>query len=203
VTCWRRLRDWQEAGVRDRLHQKLFEHLAQAEKLDRSRAALDSRSLAAKKGALQRPKPDRQGQSGLRRHILVERGGIPLAVDLTAANLNDHLLLGWMRDLVPRVCNGKPGRSRRRQRKLHADRGYDFRVCRQTLRVRGILARIARRGIERTDRLGRRRWVVERTFAWLMQFRRLATRYERRADSHLAFMTLGCALICHRSLGAG
>ena len=41
-----------------------------------------------------------------------------------------------------------------------------------------------------------RRWVVERTFAWLSKFRRLAVRYERRADIHLAFTILACAIIC-------
>ena len=48
--------------------------------------------------------------------------------------------------------------------------------------------------------LGRRRWVVERTFAWLNQFRRLRVRYEKRADIHAAFLSLGCALICWQSL---
>ena len=48
--------------------------------------------------------------------------------------------------------------------------------------------------------LGRLRWVVERTIAWLHQFRRLRVRYERRADIHQAFLTLGCALICLRTL---
>ena len=48
--------------------------------------------------------------------------------------------------------------------------------------------------------LGRRRWVVERTFAWLNQFRRLRVRYEKRADIHEAFLSLGCALICWRFL---
>jgi transposase len=43
--------------------------------------------------------------------------------------------------------------------------------------------------------LGRHRWVVERTFAWLNQFRRLRVRYERRADLHHAFVLIGCALI--------
>lgn len=43
---------------------------------------------------------------------------------------------------------------------------------------------------------GRHRWVVERTLAWLARFRRLAARCERRADIHLAFTTLGCALVC-------
>jgi Transposase DDE domain len=48
--------------------------------------------------------------------------------------------------------------------------------------------------------LGRWRWVVERTFAWMNQFRRLRVRYEKRADIHEAFLSLGCALICWRFL---
>jgi transposase len=52
MTCWRRLRDWQAAGVWMRLHRTLLERLADADQLDWSRAALDSSSIAAKKGAL-------------------------------------------------------------------------------------------------------------------------------------------------------
>ena len=48
--------------------------------------------------------------------------------------------------------------------------------------------------------LGRRRWVVERTFAWLNQFRRLRVLYDKRAEIHEAFLSLGCALICWQSL---
>ncbi len=48
--------------------------------------------------------------------------------------------------------------------------------------------------------LGRWRWVVERTFTWLNQFRRLRVRYDKRADIHEACVTLGCALICWQSL---
>ncbi len=62
--------------------------------------------------------------------------------------------------------------------------------------MRGIKPRIARRGIESSQRLGRHRWVVERTHAWMARLRRLAIRYERREDIHLAFVTLGCALVC-------
>ena len=51
VTCWRRLRDWQAAGVWTRLHRVLLERLAQADRLDWSRAAVDTRSLPAKRGA--------------------------------------------------------------------------------------------------------------------------------------------------------
>jgi hypothetical protein len=56
--------------------------------------------------------------------------------------------------------------------------------------------RIARRGLESSERLGRHRWVVERTLAWLNRFRRLVIRYERRADLHEAFLQFGCILIC-------
>lgn len=90
------------------------------------------------------------------------------------------------------------GRPRKRPAKLHADKGYDSRRCRRALTRRGIRPRIARRGVESRERLGRHRWVVERTLAWFGQFRRLATRYERRADIHLAFTTLAAALIAWR-----
>lgn len=92
-----------------------------------------------------------------------------------------------------RQCRGRP---RKRPAKLHADKGYDFPRCRRALRRRGIGDRIARRGIESSDHLGRHRWVVERTLAWLAEFRRLAVRYEWRADIHQAFLTLACIMVC-------
>ncbi|MFC6050304.1 transposase, partial [Methylobacterium hispanicum] len=98
---------------------------------------------------------------------------------------------------VPGVRTGRRGRPRRRPDKLHADKGYDHRRCRRECRARSITPRIARRGIKSRERLGRYRWIVERTLAWLARFRRLAIRYERRAELHLAFTTLACALICH------
>lgn len=68
------------------------------------------------------------------------------------------------------------------------------------MRERGITPRIARRGVAHGSGLGQIRWVVERGFAWLHAYRRLRTRYERRADIHLGLLQLGCALICQRQL---
>ena len=98
-------------------------------------------------------------------------------------------------DAVPaiRQCAGRP---RRRPAKLHADKGYDFAFCRRALRRRAIIPRIARRGIESSERLGRYRWVVERTLAWFARFRRIAVRYERRADIFTAFHHIAASLIC-------
>ena len=119
---------------------------------------------------------------------------------LSGANRNDSMMLAPTLDAVPGVRTGCRGRPRRRPGKLHADKGYDHRRCRAECRARSITPRIARRGIETSQKLGRHRWVVERTFAWLAQFRRLAIRYERRADIHLALTTLACAVICLRQI---
>ena len=102
-------------------------------------------------------------------------------------------------DAIPPIRRPR-GRPRKRPHKLHADKGYDFAHCRTALRKRGIIPRIARRGVESKEKLGRHRWVVERTHSWLNRFRRLKIRYERRQDIHQAFLSLGCALICFNYL---
>jgi len=84
----------------------------------------------------------------------------------------------------------------KRPEKLDADKGYDFPRCREALRRRGIKGRIARRGVDSSEKLDRHRWVVERTLAWLARYRRLSVRYERRVGIHEAFLHLGCSFIC-------
>lgn len=124
---------------------------------------------------------------------------MPLVALLSGANRHDSILFDQILDAVPRIRQPN-GRRRTRPAKLHADKAYDIPRCRQALRRRRITGRIARKGIDSSERLGQHRWVVERTLAWLNRFRRLTVRYERRADIHQAFLTLGCALICFRKL---
>ena len=81
-----------------------------------------------------------------------------------------------------------------------ADRGYDHDKYRRLAWERGVKPVIARRETEHGSGLGRYRWVVERTFAWLHNFKRLLVRYERRADMHRALLALGCCLVCFRRL---
>ena len=100
---------------------------------------------------------------------------------------------------VPAV-RGKVGRPRRRPERVTADRGYDHDKYRRELRRRGIASEIARRQTADGSGLGRARWVVERTFAWLHQFKRLLVRYDRRAEIHEAFLAIGCCLVCLRKL---
>jgi len=70
VTCWRRLRDWQEAGVWDRLHHVLLDRLGESDRLDWSRASLDSASIPAKRGANSRGRIRRIGENRARSAML-------------------------------------------------------------------------------------------------------------------------------------
>ena len=130
---------------------------------------------------------------------MVERGGLPLATLLSGANRHDSVVFEDLIDAIPPIKQAN-GRRRKRPGKLHADKGYDYPRCRRALTQRPIRVRIARKGSDSSERLGRHRWVVERTLAWLNHFRRLRVRDERRADIHQAFLTLGCALVCFKAL---
>jgi transposase len=107
-----------------------------------------------------------------------------------------------MVDAIPPIIGprGKPSRPRKRPGKLHGDKAYDGSTLRHALRRRSITPRIARRGVDSSERLGRHRWVVERTFAWLLGCRRLGVRYERRADLLQGLLHLACALLCLKFL---
>lgn len=110
-----------------------------------------------------------------------------MALCVTGANRHDSIVFEHLVDALPAI-RGKRGRPLRWPTKLHADKAYDCRRCRAHLRQRGITARIARKGIESKERLGRHRWVVERTHAWLAAMGKLRTRFERRLDIHLALL---------------
>ena len=88
---------------------------------------------------------------------------------------------------------GSVGRPRKRPERLTADRGYDHDKYRRQLWQRGIKPEIARRQTEHGSGLGRYRWVVERTFAWLHNRRRLLIRTDRRDDIHQGFLALAAS----------
>jgi transposase len=152
-----------------------------------------------KGGSATGPSPVDRGRPGSKQHLLVDATGIPLAFSVTGGNRNDITQLIPLLDAVPAVA-GRPGRPRRRPDSVLADRGYDHDKYRRLVRERGITPVIARRQTAHGSGLGRHRWVVERTFAWLHNFKRLLVRYERRAEIHYALLALGCSLVCFRRL---
>lgn len=116
-----------------------------------------------------------------------------------AADVRDSMVFEELIDAIEPI---------KRSEKLHADKAYEDKKCARaltrTLRSRGASKRrIARKkGVESSEKLGgrHRRWVVERTLAWLPKYRRPTIRYERRDDIHEGFLHLGCSLICFHYL---
>ena len=127
--------------------------------------------------------------------MICDGHGIPLAIQLTGANCHDSRRALSLVDGIPPL-QGPRGRPRCRPDRIVGDRAYDAQCIRHALRVRHVLPLLAMRNTGHGSGLGRWRWVVERTFAWLNQFRRIRVRYERRADIHEAFLSLACVLIC-------
>jgi len=162
----------------------------------RRRQCLPPRAAGGKKTG---PNPTDRRKAGSKHHVLTDAHGIPIVATLTAANRHDITQLLPMVDAIPplRGCVGRP---LRKPRLIQGDRGYDSQPHRNQLHHRGIHTALARRWTEHGSGLGRTRWVVERTLAWLHRFRRLAVRYERRPCIHEAFLTLGCVLICWNHL---
>lgn len=139
--------------------------------------------------------------------LVTDGKGTPLGLHLDSASPAEVTLLeATLADVhVPR---GGPGRPRTKPTRLIADRAYDSDALRERLAARGI-ALIAphRKGRKRRPRQDRRplrryrrRWIIERTFAWLGRFRRLVVRYERYSIMYLAFLHIACVIIALRRL---
>ncbi|HET7857066.1 MAG TPA: IS5 family transposase [Gaiellaceae bacterium] len=184
MTCWRRLREWQEAGVSKAAARAVARETARGG-ADRLVAGDDRRlpctSVLGGREDRGRARSTAQGAAPSN-HLIACGRGTPLAVSLTGGNRND------ITQLIPRVDAIPPVRGRRgRPRRLYGDRAYHSREGRRELRRRRIQARIAWPRSAHGSGLGTKRWVVERTIAWLHQDRRLRIRYERRDDIHEAF----------------
>lgn len=145
------------------------------------------------------PNPVDRGKPGSKIHAISDRSGLPIMVGVSAANTHDSQALIPLVRAIP-ATRSRRGPRRLRPAKLHADKAYDSAYLRQWLRDRGITPRIARKGIESTEKLGKHRWVIERTMAWLASYRRLTVRYERYAKHFAAFLTLAATLTCYKKL---
>ena len=196
MTCWRRLRDWQRAGVWDRLHELLLAELNHANRIDWSRGAVDSSSVRAVGGGENTgPNPTDRGKPGSKHHVLTDGQGVPLQVATSAANVPD------IKQLLPLVVNvpkvrGKRGRPRSQPKRIYGDRAYDDQAARQLLRWLGLEPHLAKRNTGHGSGLGKYRYVVERTISWLHGFRRLRVRYDRRDYIHDGFVKCAACMLC-------
>jgi transposase len=125
VTCWRRLRDWQSAGVWDKLQAVTLSELRNAEMIDWSRAAVDSSSIRLVGGGeASGLNPSDRARPGTKHHVLVDGQSVPLAVSVTGANTPNVQQLLPLVVAIPQV-KGKSGHPKSRSSALYADRAYD------------------------------------------------------------------------------
>lgn len=143
------------------------------------------------------PNPCDRGKMGVKESVLVEERGGPLSVCVTGANVNDHLLLAATLDAIV-VERPKP--SPEKPQNLCLDKGYDNEPTKQVLKDRGYTEHIKRIGEEKKDDKGEkthpaRRWVVERTFSWLLRWRGILNRWDKKPENYIASLKLACALL--------
>jgi len=155
----------------------------------------------AKRGDLTGPNPTDRAKGGVKRHILTDARGVPIAATITGANVHDKWMAGKTLDAVVLRSSRGP----RRPTHLCLDKGYDYRDTEREIRSRRITPHIRRRGENALLGWVRgkpRRWVVERTNSWHNRFRGLLIRWERIGLLYLGLVHLACAVIALRQAGA-
>jgi transposase len=146
-------------------------------------------------GVLTGKNPTDRAKKGTKRHLLVDGKGTPLAVRITGANRNESLEAMNLVDDIPPI-RGQRGRPRRKPKALYGDRQYGTPRNQDGLKQRRIEDHLARQRTPHGSGLGKIRYVVERTLAWVGQARRLKIRYDKLPSIHRAFHLLQLARIC-------
>jgi putative transposase len=148
------------------------------------------------------PNPTDRAKNGTKKSLLTDGAGGPLSMVIAPANVNDHKLLEQTLNSIvverPRPTSANP-------QHLCLDKGYDNQMSRQIVKKHRYRDHIRRIGEEKIDERGQkkhaaRRYVVERTLAWLSKCRGLLIRYEKKSENYPAQLQLACALLWYRRL---
>lgn len=188
---------WRDDGTWQRVHDALRDQVRVCEGRDPlpTAAVIDSQSVkgAETVGASRRGYDAGKKINGVKRHVVVDTLGLLLVVMVTAARVQDRdgaaPLLAVLRERFSTI------------RLVWADGGYAGRLVIWAAKVIGLTVTIVKRTDDTTGfAVLPRRWVVERTLAWLTRNRRLVRDYERRADTHEAMTTIAMIALMSRRL---
>ena len=148
-----------------------------------------------------------RAKNGCKRHLITDAQGVPLLIECTPANVRDDVPFVGMLDAMPPVKMPGPGPARYKPDAALGDAGYGFLHIIPQVVERGIAAMLAPRKqpgrpepVVHGSGLGKVRYVVERTVAWLANFRRIAQCYGRTGSAWQAFNELACCVICANKL---
>ncbi|MFN8303621.1 MAG: IS5 family transposase [Saprospiraceae bacterium] len=194
-TCHRIFQKWAKSGVFSTILEVLAEDLRQRGGLDLSECFIDGTFVPAKKGTLCVGKTKRG--KGTKIMALADRAGLPLAIYLASASPHEVTLVEDT--LANRFVAQVPQR-------VIGDKAYDSDPLDQNLENQGVEMIAPHRSNRkkpktqdgRVLRRYKRRWKIERLFAWLFNFRRLLVRHEYYSENFFAFVSLGCIKILLR-----
>jgi transposase len=149
------------------------------------------------------PNPTDRGKGGVKRSLLTEAHGIPLAVVVDGANRHDMKLV---KPTLEDIKLERPALTVWWPQGLCLDKGYDYDEIRDLVTEFGFTAHIRSRGeearrIKQEAGFRARRWVVERTHSWMNRFRGLLIRWTKKAKNYLAFLHMACGIITWRATG--
>lgn len=161
--------------------------------------------------------PTDRSKLGTKRHVLTDKNGIPMSVVISSANTHDiKLVTDVMDNVIIRRSSPSTKCNSSRNRKLQhlcLDKAYNSKTVKQAIVKRGYVPHIPykrNRGqkIEAVYKkkypsAKNRRWVVERTNSWHNRFRKLFTRYEKKAENYLGLVQLSCSVIIYRKIILG
>jgi transposase len=154
--------------------------------------------------------PTDRSKLGSKRHVLVDKNGIPLSVVITSANTHDVTVaintvdsMVIKRPITP--SSSKPKNNQKKKQNLCLDKAYHSKEVEQEIIKRGYIPHIRHRREEMKFKKKHRarRWVVERTNSWHNRFRKLFTRYEKKDENYLGLVELANSLIVYRRLVLG
>ena len=196
--CWRRLKRWQEQGVFQKLWKKLLSQLNKKDKIKWEECFIDGTFVQAKGGGEKAGKTKR----GKATKLITERKGIPLSVHIDSASESEMKLVEPTLKQVS-VGNGTSGAPWNPDC-LIGDKGYDSNWIREYLSKKGIEPIIPRNNKKARHQDKRKfhcwRWVIERTNAWLQNFRSLVVRYENLIETFSGFVYCACSMIALRRI---
>ena len=146
--------------------------------------------------------PTDRGKNGTKKSLLVDGGGGPLGVVIAAANVNDHLLL---RETIEAIVAERPEPTEEAPQHLCLDADYDNPCSREVAAAAKYTPHIVpkekeKRGQGRKPGSKPRRWVVERTLAWLSKCRGILVRYDKKDTNYLGLIQLACGLLWYHRL---
>ena len=203
-TAHDRYQEWVQANVFLKLWQAGVSQFDELKGLDWAWLSMDGAFTKAPLGGeATGPNPTDRGKSGVKRSLLNEGHGVPMALAVAGANRTDMKLA---RPTLESVVVERPEPTPKHPQGMCLDAGYDDQEVRDLLTAFGFTAHIRSRGEaarELKDKAGSRarRWVVERSHSWMNRFRRILIRWEKKPENYLGFLHFACALIAFRAAG--